>query len=70
MVNPPIEWPNGTKYWYVNGHLHRTDGPAIEYADGHEEWYFNNNEYTFDVWLKVNTALTHGEKVMMKLQYG
>jgi hypothetical protein len=25
---------NGYKYWYLNGKLHRTDGPAIEYTNG------------------------------------
>jgi len=32
---------NGTKYWYLNGERHRTDGPAIEYADGDKYWYLN-----------------------------
>ena len=36
-----IEYPDGTKYWYLNGKLHRTDGPAIEYADGTKSWYLN-----------------------------
>ena len=25
-------YPNGDKSWYLNGKLHREDGPAIEYA--------------------------------------
>ena len=32
---------HGTKEWYLNGKLHREDGPAIEYADGGKEWYLN-----------------------------
>lgn len=28
-------WPNGTKAWYVNGKLHRMDGPAVEYPNGY-----------------------------------
>jgi hypothetical protein len=24
-----------TKYWYLNGNLHREDGPAVECTDGH-----------------------------------
>jgi hypothetical protein len=27
--------------WYLNGKLHREDGPAIEYANGTKEWYLN-----------------------------
>ena len=25
--------------WWVQGRLHREDGPAIEYEDGSREWY-------------------------------
>jgi hypothetical protein len=28
----------GTKAWYLNGKLHREDGPAIEDADGNKVW--------------------------------
>jgi hypothetical protein len=69
MGNPVIS-VTGTKYWYVHGHLHRTDGPAIEFASGVIWWYLRHKEYSFDEWLEVNTDLTHEQKVMMKLQYG
>jgi hypothetical protein len=29
----------GTKHWYLDNKLHRTDGPACEYADGDKFWY-------------------------------
>jgi hypothetical protein len=32
-------YPDGTKLWYLNGKLHREDGPAIEYLNGYKEWY-------------------------------
>jgi len=32
---------DGTKYWYLNGVLHREDGPAIENVDGGKAWYLN-----------------------------
>jgi hypothetical protein len=31
---------NGTKEWYLDGKLHRLDGPAIEHANGSKFWYF------------------------------
>jgi|SRR5579859_1064158 len=31
----------GTKRWYLNGLLHREDGPAVEYTDGTKEWYLH-----------------------------
>ncbi len=32
---------NGDKLWYLNGSLHREDGPAKESADGTKWWYLN-----------------------------
>ena len=43
---PAIEWPNGIKYYYLNGKLHRTDGPAIEWSDGTKDYYLNGKEVT------------------------
>jgi hypothetical protein len=67
---PAVEYTDGSKTWWVNGDRHRADGPACEWADGDLWWCLNDRHYSFDVWLKVNTALTDGEKLMMKLQYG
>jgi hypothetical protein len=33
---------DGGKQWWVNGKLHRDDGPAIELADGTCAWYQND----------------------------
>ena len=30
---------NGHRFWYQDGKLHRTDGPAVEHADGNRRWY-------------------------------
>jgi hypothetical protein len=35
---------NGAKYWYLNGKLHREDGPAVKYSDGEKYWYLNGEE--------------------------
>ena len=35
------EFLSGTKRWYLNGKLHREDGPAIEYIDSSKAWYLN-----------------------------
>ena len=39
-------WPDGDKSWWLNGKLHREDGPAIEYANGDKSWYLNNKKVT------------------------
>jgi hypothetical protein len=30
---------HGNKCWYLNGKLHRQDGPALEWANGTKAWY-------------------------------
>jgi hypothetical protein len=48
-----IECADGYKEWYLNGVLHRTDGPAIECADGYKEWFLNGTRLTKDLFLKL-----------------
>ena len=48
MKNGLIINGNGDKSWYINGKLHREDGPAIEYADGDKYWYINNMRHRLD----------------------
>ena len=43
-----IEWADGDKVWYLNGNLHRVDGPAIEWANGTKEWYLNCKRHRED----------------------
>ena len=39
---------NGDKAWYLNGKLHREDGPAVEYADGSKWWVLNDKLHRED----------------------
>ena len=39
---------NGDKHWYLNGNLHRVDGPAVEWSDGSKEWYLNGKRHRVD----------------------
>ena len=39
-------YTNGDKFWWLNGKLHREDGPAVEYADGGKSWYLNDKRVT------------------------
>ena len=41
-------YDDGTKYWYLNGLLHREDGPACEYADRSKSWYLNGKLHRID----------------------
>ena len=43
-----VEYPNGTKYWYLNGKRHREGGPAVEQPNGKNFWYLNGKEFSFE----------------------
>jgi len=46
MIKYTVEvYADGDKYWYLNGKLHREDGPAVEWADGYKSWYLNGTKY-------------------------
>ena len=34
-------YSDGSQYWYLNGQLHREDGPAEIYSDGYQRWWVN-----------------------------
>ena len=35
-------YPDGYKAWYLNGKLHKEDGPAVEHDNGYKAWYLND----------------------------
>ena len=35
--------PDGYQRWFLNGKLHRTDGPAIIHPNGTQSWWINGN---------------------------
>jgi hypothetical protein len=39
---------SGTKEWYLNGNLHRVDGPAYEGANGTRSWFLNGKLHRED----------------------
>lgn len=41
-------YESGAKEWYLNGKLHREDGPAYEYADGNKNWFLNGKLHRVD----------------------
>ena len=41
-------YPNGDKVWWLNGKLHREDGPAVEWANGRKEWFLNGKLHRED----------------------
>ena len=43
-----VEHPDGTKQWWVDGKLHRLDGPAVEYEDGSKQWFVDGKCHRLD----------------------
>ena len=41
-------YDTGDKLWYLNGKLHREDGPAVERSNGHKEWFINGELHRED----------------------
>jgi len=37
---------DGNRHWFLNGRLHREDGPAIEWSDGSKFWYLDGKLVT------------------------
>ena len=47
MITYEVEvYPDGAKFWYQYGKLHREDGPAVELANGTKYWYLDGKELT------------------------
>jgi hypothetical protein len=42
------KYPNGNKYWVLNGNYHRVDGPAIIHNNGSKFWYINGKIHRED----------------------
>ena len=41
-------YEDGSKQWYLNGKLHREDGPACEWANGDKSWLLNGQHHRED----------------------
>ena len=42
------EWLDGSKRWFLNGELHREDGPAIDAVTGTKKWFLNGELHRED----------------------
>ena len=41
-------FPDGNKAWFLNGVLHREDGPAFEEPNGNKHWFLNGKRHRED----------------------
>lgn len=47
---PAVEWPDGSKKWYLNGNLHSVEGPAILFGDGSTQYAIEGKLMTEEIW--------------------
>ena len=56
----------GDKRWWLNGDLHREDGPACEYANGRKSWWLHGKiihpETLVDLHLSRGTFCYYNEE--------
>jgi len=48
MIEYTVKVEGGDRFWYLNGQLHREDGPAVERANGSRSWYLNGKIHRED----------------------
>jgi hypothetical protein len=48
MIEYTVKVYSDRTEWFLNGKLHRTDGPAVEYANGERFWYLNGQLHRTD----------------------
>jgi len=70
-----IEYVFGTTCYYLNGKLHREDGPAVIYPNGIIEYFLNGKNITIEVeeWIEENNipkVWTNSHKILFKLTFG
>ena len=67
-MSNPIIYPDGTQMLYLNGKLHREDGPAAIYSSGPQYWCLNGSCHSFNEFIK-KLKLSDEEIIMLKLKY-
>ena len=53
----------GNKMWYLNGVLHRTDGPAVEWINGYRSWWLHGKRV---IKSQVQPKSLHNMRVCVK----
>lgn len=56
MIEYTVRVFNGITLWYLNGKLHREDGPAMEFSNGLEFWYLDGQALSKEAYnARMNT---------------
>lgn len=59
----------GNRHYWLNGKLHRDDGPAIVFASGKHFWYLNGDSYYDRRKYQADANLSDEDMVALLLRY-
>jgi hypothetical protein len=65
---------DGSQMWFLNGKIHREDGPAVIYPDGTQMWFLNYKNITENVtnWAKERNVdlnnMSDADKMILKTE--
>jgi hypothetical protein len=48
MIEYTVQVYEDRTAWFLNGKLHREDGPAVEWSNGEKQWYLNGQIHRED----------------------
>ena len=63
LDGPAMIFPDGSKFWILNGERHRENGPAVEWAGGSKEWWINGIEQ--DPPVEESSIINSIEKIIL-----
>jgi hypothetical protein len=67
-------YDDGSQMWFLNGKIHREDGPAVIYPDGSQMWFLNYKNITENVtnWAKERDIdlnnMSDADKMILKTE--
>jgi hypothetical protein len=61
-------YDGGYNGWFLNGKLHREDGPATEYASGTKYWYLNGEKVTEEEHNRMTSKVVEMTVVEMTME--
>jgi hypothetical protein len=48
MIQYKVNVYDDRSVWYLNGKVHRENGPAVEWSEGTKDWYLNGELHRVD----------------------
>jgi len=62
LDGPAFEYPDGSKFWHINGNNHRNIDPAFEYSDREKFWWFKGKRHRVGGYSLYQLCFIHGRR--------